>query len=159
MPIIQLETRINAPIAIVFDLARSIDLHKISTAHTNEQAVAGKTSGLIGMGESVTWQAKHFGIVQRLTSKITAYDKPHYFTDEMVSGAFKSFKHEHIFKEENGVTVMADVFMYQSPLAILGIVADVIFLKKYMEALLIERNRIVKEFAEDKSKYNMILPL
>lgn len=91
MPVIRLTTIINAPVAVVFDLSRSIDLHKISTAHTNEQAVAGKTSGLIGMDESVTWRAKHFGVTQLLTSKITAFESPHYFTDEMVSGAFKQF--------------------------------------------------------------------
>jgi hypothetical protein len=51
MPVINLHTQINAPIGIVFDLSRSIDLHKISTAHTNEEAIAGVTSGLIGMGE------------------------------------------------------------------------------------------------------------
>ena len=66
MTLIKLETNINAPIERVFDLARSIDLHKISTAHTNEQAIAGKTSGLIGMDESVIWRAKHFGIYQNL---------------------------------------------------------------------------------------------
>lgn len=156
MPVIQFTTFIAAPPDIVFDLARSIDLHRISVAHTGEEAVKGTTSGLISMNESVTWRAKHFGIVQHLTSKITAYNRPHYFTDEMVAGAFKSFKHEHIFKEENGGTLMTDVFMYQSPLAILGIMADMLFLKKYMRALLIERNRIVKEFAENPSKYNMI---
>jgi len=86
MPVIQLQTVINAPINVVFDLSRSIDLHKISTAHTNEQAIAGKTSGLISMSESVTWKAKHFGVTQLLTSKITAFKSPHYFVDEMISG-------------------------------------------------------------------------
>ena len=132
MPILQLVTPINAPAIIVFDLARSIDLHKISTAHTNEEAIAGRTSGLIELGESVTWRAKHFGIVQCLTSKITAFDKPVCFTDEMVAGAFKSFRHEHFFKEENGVTTMTDVFNYKSPYGILGRIADAIFLKQYM---------------------------
>jgi ligand-binding SRPBCC domain-containing protein len=156
MPVIRLNTIINASQAVVFDLARSIDLHKISTAHTNEEAVAGKTSGLIGMGESVTWKAKHFGVIQLLTSKITAFEYPNHFTDEMVSGAFKSFKHEHIFTEENGVTVMTDVFDYTSPYGILGRMADTLFLKRYMRNLLMERNRIVKEYAEDKSKYLLL---
>lgn len=76
MPVITIKTVINAPIDIVFDLSRSIDLHKISTAHTNEEAVDGKISGLIGMDETVTWRAKHFGITQLLTSKITAFNAP-----------------------------------------------------------------------------------
>jgi ligand-binding SRPBCC domain-containing protein len=159
VPVIHLQTRINAPVRVVFNLARSIDLHKISTAHTNEEAIAGTTTGLINMGESVTWRAKHFGITQTLTSTITAYNEPYFFTDEMAQGIFKSFKHDHIFTEENGVVIMKDVFTYQSPFGILGHLADVLFLKRYMANLLTERNRIVKQFAENAELYSKVLPL
>ncbi len=158
MPVITIVTRVKAPIDVVFDLSRSIDLHKISTSHTKEEAVGGRVSGLISMGESVTWKARHFGVTQYLTSKITYYNKPYKFTDEMVKGAFKSFKHEHIFTEENGQTVMQDVFTYTSPFGILGRVADVLFLKKYMAELLRVRNSSIIAFAEDAAKYKKILP-
>lgn len=148
MPIIELITEIKADKEIVFDLSRSIDLHKISTEHTNEEAIAGKTSGLIGMNESVTWRAKHFGIYQNLTSQITEFDRPKHFTDEMVKGAFKKFKHEHYFRELNDGTLMTDFFNYKSPLGILGEIVDKVFLKKYMTELLIKRNSLIKEFAE-----------
>lgn len=148
MPIIYLETQIRAPKAIVFDLSRSIDLHKVSTKHTKEEAIAGKTSGLIEMNEFVTWRAKHFGVFQNLTSKITAFDWPNTFTDEMQKGAFKSFSHEHLFTESNGMTLMTDIFEYQSPFGLLGKLADLLFLKKYMTKLLENRNQVVKEFAE-----------
>ena len=100
MPSIILETPINAPIERCFDLSRSIDLHTDSMQHTGEKAIAGRTSGLIELGESVTWEAKHFGIRQTLTSKITEFDRPNYFVDEQVSGAFKSFRHEHHFEQQ-----------------------------------------------------------
>src|SRR6478752_6011997 len=106
MPIIKLQTSIQADKKIVFDLSRSIDLHQISTAHTNEKAIAGKVTGLIELHESVTWEARHFGVTQQLTSKITEYDYPNYFVDEMVSGAFKRFKHEHHFEDDSGKTIM-----------------------------------------------------
>ena len=150
MPIIELHTKIKADKSVVFDLARSIDPHKISTEQTNEEAIAGKTSGLIGINESVTWKAKHFGITQTLTSKITVFEMPNYFTDEMVSGAFKKFKHEHHFSEYGNETLMTDFFDYESPLGILGKIADSLFLKKYMRKLLMKRNQIVKEFAESE---------
>ena len=152
-PRIELKTEIEADRNIVFDLSLSIDLHKISTEQTNEEAIAGKTSGLIGINESVTWRAKYFGIYQKLTSKITEYDRPNYFADEMVKGAFAEFKHEHNFAESNGGTLMTDFFDYKSPFGILGKLANKLFLKKYMTELLTKRNRIVKEFAEsDKWK-------
>jgi ligand-binding SRPBCC domain-containing protein len=150
MPVIRLETFIKADQKIVFDLARSIDLHQISTAHTNERAISGKTSGLIELNESVTWEAKHFGVVQRLSSKITAMKSPDYFVDEMVFGAFKSFKHQHIFEAKVGGTIMTDVFDYVSAYGILGKLADWLFLKRYMTDLLVNRNNVIKDHAENR---------
>src|ERR1700743_2522414 len=97
MPTIVLITKINAPVETVLNLSRSIDLHIVSTKQTGERAIGGRTSGLIGLNETVTWRAKHFGIWQNLTSKITVFNPPNLFADEMVSGAFKSFRHEHHF--------------------------------------------------------------
>ena len=156
MPRIHLETEIKADKEIVFDLSRSIDLHKISTEHTNETAVDGKTSGLIGANEWVTWKAKHFGIYQKLTSKITEFNRPDFFADEMMNGAFKSFRHEHLFTELNGETLMTDIFVYESPFGILGTIADKLFLKKYMTDLLEKRNWTIKEFAESE-KWKTVL--
>ena len=153
MPRIEIRTEIKASKNIVFDLSRSIDLHKISTEHTNETAIAGKTSGLIGLDESVTWRAKHFGIYQNLTSKITEFQQPNFFVDEMVDGAFRSLRHEHHFTELNGGTLMTDYFEFKSPLGLLGKLADRLFLRKYMTVLLEKRNMTVKDFAEsDKWK-------
>ncbi len=148
MPVIKLETNINAPSERCFDLARSIDLHTNSMKHTGEQAVAGRTQGLIELGETVTWRARHFGIWQTLTSKITQFDYPNSFTDEMVSGAFRSFKHEHRFRQVNGQTVMTDVFSFEAPFGLLGRLANFLFLRRYMKRLLEIRNHVIKQAAE-----------
>jgi ligand-binding SRPBCC domain-containing protein len=145
---IELTTIINAPIERCFDLSRSIDIHMESTKHTGETAIAGRTSGLIEMGETVTWRAKHFGIWQNLTSKITQFDRPKSFTDEMVSGSFKSFKHQHIFHSGDGKTIMQDIFEFESPFGVFGRLANFLFLRKYMENLLIKRNQVIKEASE-----------
>src|SRR5882757_719513 len=116
MPIIELATHINAPIGQCFDLARSIDVHVASTRHTGEIAIAGRTSGLIELNETVTWRAKHFGVWQTLTSRITEMEYPNFFTDEMVKGAFKSFRHEHYFYPIKDQTLMKDIFRFESPM-------------------------------------------
>ena len=148
MPIIRKEILINATREIVFDLSRSIDLHKISTKETNEEAISGVITGLIEKNQIVTWKARHFGIYQELTSKITEFNKPNYFVDEMQKGIFKRFKHEHIFEEKEGQTKMIDIFDYESPFGILGKIADWVFLKKYMDSFLGKRNEIIREYAE-----------
>src|SRR5437588_11802086 len=106
MPTIELFTVINAPAEMCFDLARDIDVHVASTQGTNEKAVFGVTSGLINLGEEVTWEATHFGVRQRLTSRITRLDRPRYFRDSQVRGVFRRFDHDHFFTVESGATVM-----------------------------------------------------
>jgi ligand-binding SRPBCC domain-containing protein len=149
MPKIILYTEISAPIHVVFDNARSIDLHQKSTVQTNETAIAGVTSGLINLGESVTWRARHFGIYQTLTSKITAMDSPTYFLDEMTQGIFKSIRHEHYFRQNNGKTIMKDVMNFESPGWILGKLFNQLILTKYMTKLLETRNEVIKQHSEN----------
>ncbi|QHS54681.1 SRPBCC family protein [Mucilaginibacter sp. 14171R-50] len=149
MPKIELSTTINAAIQCCFDVSRDIDIHMASTAHTGEKAISGRTSGLIGLGETVTWRAKHFGIWQNLTSKITEFNSPNFFVDEMVEGAFKSFRHKHYFDKLNdSQTLMRDVFIFKSPLGVFGNLADRLFLKQYMTNLLVKRNLVIKKEAE-----------
>jgi ligand-binding SRPBCC domain-containing protein len=148
MPIIELQAMIHADIEVVFDLSRSIEFHQLAANQTHERAISGKTTGLIGMNESVTWRARHFGVYQNLTSTITAFDRPSFFVDEMVQGAFKSFKHEHFFEKVEGGTLMKDRFDYTSPLGVLGVIADAIFLERYMTKFLKQRNAAIKLCAE-----------
>lgn len=150
MPRIHLKTFIKAKKEVVFDLSRSVDLHLLSTKKTNEKAIAGKTSGLMELNETVTWRAKHFGIYQNLTSKITEFEKQDYFADEMIKGAFKSFQHEHHFEDQKDGTLMIDIFFYQSPFGLLGKIADMIFLERYLTSFLLERNNVINECAESK---------
>ncbi len=148
MPKIELRTEIKSTLEICFDLARSIDLHKISTSKTNEEAIAGRTSGLINLNETVTWRATHFGIRQKLTTQISAFDRPNYFQDEQIAGVFKSMVHEHRFEEHDGHVIMTDVFEFESPLGILGRLFNKLVLTRYMTKFLKDRNKIIKEYAE-----------
>jgi ligand-binding SRPBCC domain-containing protein len=149
MPRIELVTVIAAPIEKVFDLSRNIDVHQQSQARNQEKAIAGKTSGLIEEGEEVTWEAVHFGVRQRLTSRIVVMKRPSHFRDSMVAGAFKRFDHDHFFESvPSGHTLMKDVFDYTAPLGLLGHLADAPFLKRYMRRLFEERNAIIREIAE-----------
>lgn len=149
MAVIHLTTRIKADSSTVFDLSRSIDLHKISTEHTDETAIAGVTSGLINLGETVTWKAKHFGFYFNLTSKITEYKRPKRFIDEMTKGPFGMMRHVHLFTQEDDEVVMTDEFEFRSPLGILGSLVDKLILTDYMTKFLIDRNEVIKKFAEN----------
>jgi ligand-binding SRPBCC domain-containing protein len=156
MPIIELETFIKSQIEICFDLSRSIDLHRLSTTGTNEEAVEGCTSGLIKLGEQVTWRATHFGIRQKLTSKITAMEKPVHFRDEQQKGIFKFIIHDHYFEQKDGFILMKDVFFFESPFGPIGRLFDRIILTRYLTKFLLIRNEMIKEYAESE-KWKAIL--
>jgi ligand-binding SRPBCC domain-containing protein len=146
---LELSLTIAAPAERCFDLARSIELHVESTAATGERAVAGRTSGLIGMNEEVTWRARHFGIWQQFTSRITAFDRPRHFRDTMVRGAFSFFEHDHFFIELPGNrTTMRDVLVFESPLGPLGRMADNLVIAGYLSRFLAARNRVIQQAAE-----------
>ena len=151
MEVIEICTYIAAPIERCFDLSRSIELHLLGTEKTGEQAVGGVTTGLIGLGESVRWRATHFGIRQHLTSRITALEKPIYFQDTMVEGAFRSMQHDHIFKRlASDETELRDRFVFSAPVPILGRLAEKLVLRRYMFKFLMRRNAILKQVAESK---------
>jgi ligand-binding SRPBCC domain-containing protein len=148
MSIITVISRIHAPIEECFDLARDIDLHIESTTGTNEKAIAGVTTGLIGLGQEVTWEATHLGVRQTLTSRITAFDRPRHFRDSQVRGPFRRFDHDHHFATEAGITVMKDVFDYAAPLGWLGQCVDRLFLQSYLAKFLQTRSAAIKEAAD-----------
>jgi ligand-binding SRPBCC domain-containing protein len=146
-------TAIRAPRERCFDLARSVEVHLAGNVHWGEQAVAtgGVTSGLVGLGQRVTWRAKHFGVWQELTSEITAIERPGHFQDAMVRGAFRWMKHDHFFEEsEGGLTKMRDVFCFAAPLGPLGWLAEWAVLRRCMRRLLRERTEAIREIAESE---------
>ncbi|MBA4197037.1 MAG: cell division protein [Chitinophaga sp.] len=149
MPVIHLTTIINAPIDVVFNLSRDIDLHQTSMQHTSEKAIAGVTSGLINEGEIVTWKAKHLFAVRIMTVKITSLIPYTFFKDEMVKGDFKLMKHNHHFKSiEANITEMKDEFYFESPFGLFGKIFNTLFLTNYMKNLLQKRNEVIKRIAE-----------
>ncbi len=144
-------TLINAPIERCFDLSRSVEVHLLSNVHSGEQTLAqgGVTSGLVGLSEEVTWRAKHFGVWQNLTSRTTALNSPNYFQVTMLRGIFRSMQADHLFTTTaSGLTEMKDLFRIAAPLPVLGVMAEVLFLRRYMLALLRERNAVIKRVAE-----------
>jgi ligand-binding SRPBCC domain-containing protein len=157
MQTIRIETKIAAPVERCFLLSLSMDLHTESAARTNEEAIAGVTHGIIGPGESVTFEGRHFGFKLRHTSIISGYDRPKYFQDSMTKGMFKSFEHDHFFAEENGGTMMRDELRFAAPLGVLGAAAEAMVLKKHLAGFLIERNALIKRVAESQAWRRFIL--
>lgn len=137
-------------------MTKSLDLLKISTSKTNQEAIDGKTTGLIFLNEFVTWRTKHFGFTQNLTSIISDYERPFLFVDEQIKGIFKSFYRKHLFEQIGEKVIMKDIFIFTTTFGILGQIFNQIVLINYMQKFLIERNKIIKEF-DEINKWKLVL--
>ena len=157
MPTIHLTTFVAAPVDVVFNLSRSIDLHKKSMIHYKEEAVAGIRFGLIEKEETVTWKAKHFFKTRFLRVKITDMKKPDHFTDEQVEGNFKTMKHEHHFKPCDNGTILIDQFYFESPFGAMGKLFNSLYLTNYIKKLLEQRNKTIKDYAETEKWMRLLI--
>lgn len=148
MPRFEEVTYIAALPERVFDVSLDVDTHTGSMAGSGEQAIAGMTAGLMELGDTVTWRARHFGVWWRMTSRITAHVRPRHFVDEQVRGPFSHWRHEHWFDADGAGTRMRDIVEYKPPLGPLGAVANVLVLRRYMVRLIRLRNQHIKELLE-----------
>ena len=150
MQTIRLMTWVDAPVERCFKLSLSVDLHVLSARATGERVVAGVSTGLIGLNQTVTWSATHFGRQFQHTSLIDAWRPFSYFRDVMVEGAFESFVHEHHFAVMDDGTRIRDEVRFAAPMGPLGLVAEKLLLRRYLIALLKRRNRVIKQVAESE---------
>ena len=141
-------TVVRAPLERCFDLARSVDAHVHSAGRSGERAVDGRTSGLLGLGDRITFEGRHFGVRQRLTSRVTAFERPAFFQDRMERGAFSALEHDHLFTTEADQTVMTDVVRFVAPLGPLGWAAERLFVAGHLRRFLVERGTLLKRWAE-----------
>lgn len=137
------EVLIPAPIETAFAVALDIDAHQAAFRGSHERAVGGVTTGVIGLGEFVTWRARHFGITWTMTSRITEWDRPHRFVDEQQRGPFARFRHEHVFEPVEGGTRVTDLVSFEAPLGVLGRIAEALVLRRYMPRLIRIRNEFL----------------
>ncbi|HEX6333004.1 MAG TPA: SRPBCC family protein [Flavisolibacter sp.] len=148
MPVIHLTTFIAAPLDRVFDLARSVDMHKFSMQGSGERIISGVFSGLMKQNDTVTWEARHLFRKRRMQVQLSSMNRPDYFSDEQVTGPFKKMKHEHYFRPVQNGTIMIDVFYYKVPWGMIGRIVNKIILHRYMKNLLSLRNEKIRQAAE-----------
>ncbi|MDQ2770719.1 MAG: hypothetical protein M3Y54_09480 [Bacteroidota bacterium] len=95
---IELEMLVHAPPTACYALALNVQAHLESTSQTGERLVAGPASSQPALGDVVTWEARHFGIRQRLRVRITAASPPHHFSDELVQGRLSHLAARPLFR-------------------------------------------------------------
>ena len=149
MIVIEHSTFVRAPAEVCFDLARDVDDHVECMKATGERVVGGKMTGLLELGDTMTLEARHFGIRFRMTAKITEMEAPSRFVDEMAAGPFKRLWHVHLFESEGGGTRMSARMEVPAPFGPLGGVAERVFVGRRLTSVLETRHAHIKETAEE----------
>nr|WP_211746825.1 SRPBCC family protein [Paenibacillus sp. Marseille-Q4541] len=146
---VQTEITIKRPIECCFDAARDLDLHTRTVWNHTQEKIVSANEGLIGPGEIVTFEATHFFVRQRLTSKVIDFEPPYTFTDQMQQGAFRSLIHIHEFEVlHQNETSMRDTLHFEAPYGWMGRLAERFILQSYMKNFLEYRNKQLKKMLE-----------
>lgn len=161
MPQFTLITKVKAPLERVYDLARCIELHLLTSGEDiNECTISGRSEGLQEEGETLTWKVGHLGNRQTMTTQIAELAKPKLIREVMTKGEFKAFEHLRTFESEEGAkeTVMQDTISYTLGFGILGKLVANLLLTAYIRESVRKHSNTVKEVAESASDWQKYLP-
>lgn len=147
MAAIHLQCVVQAPPELCFDLSLSVRLHLEAAAATGERVIGGSEDGLLQLGDEITWEARHLGLRRRLKTRVSEYERPVYFRDEMVCGPFRSMTHDHHFVVSTDGTVMMDDFEFVSGFPVF----DRVILLPHLRRFLAHRNTVIRDVAESGS--------
>jgi ligand-binding SRPBCC domain-containing protein len=78
-----------------------------------EVLTAGEIS--ITAGSRIDYRLRVRGIPLRWQSEITEWNPPHRFVDEQLRGPYRLWIHEHLFCEQDGLTLAEDRVQYAVP--------------------------------------------
>ena len=144
MTTITIETVIDAPPELCFELALDVDAHAESAAFSGERVVEpGRLSGVLQLGDLLTFEGRHFGFRQRFTTRIIEVDRPRRFVDAMVRGTFKRLRHVHEFHPADTGTLMRDTLELDGLLGFL--------LKRHMQWFIQTKQQHLKDIIERRA--------
>ena len=147
---IVVRTRVQAPAARCFDLARDIGVHCRTSAFVGERVrPPGRTEGLLDLGDNILFEGRHFGAWLQMTAVVVEMDPPHLFVDRATGGGFKWLRHVHEFVEYEGGTEMIDRLEWRTSWGVLGTVADRLVIERHMKWYLTIKQEAFKALAEN----------
>ena len=144
----QLEDQIlvHAPAERCFLLSTSI---AIVQRELGMHPVRGRTSGHVVGGDTVLWKGWQLGLPQFHESLIQPFDPPFFFRDQMISGRFATFQHDHSFIDRgSGDVLLHDQLRFTMPFGAAGNLVGRLVLVPHIRRLMRRRFSLIKRIAE-----------
>ena len=99
-------------------------------------------------GTIIDYSLRLHGLPVRWRSQITGWTPPHIFEDTQIKGPYKIWIHSHLFRIQNGGTVMQDIVEYVLPGSILEPILH-FFVRRDLDRIFDYReNSLVKIFSD-----------
>ena len=112
-------------------------LFKITSDNSNEDMYEGMI---------ITYKvAPILGIPLDWITEITHIKKNKFFVDEQKLGPYKLWHHQHKFFETKEGIIMEDIITYIPPLGIIGIIGDILFIKREVNKIFDHRKIILND--------------
>ena len=136
---------IDLPIEEVFNyFSNPSNLQKITPKYLNFK-IKNNPPFIMKKGQLFEYRLRVRGIPITWISLISSYDPPYSFIDEQIKGPYSSWHHTHLFKEENGGTVIIDEVKYTLPLGLIGKIVNLIWVKKDLDKIFQYRQKIIEK--------------
>jgi ligand-binding SRPBCC domain-containing protein len=158
---VQRRTHLPASVADALTASLDLDVELAVGSRWHLRTLRGgysfRTSGIIGRGEMVRWSMRLWGIVPvRHTSKIVMLVEDDgqggaMFVDQMTTGVFSSYRHEHRYAVDGAGTWMTDDVSWRVPAGPFGALADRVYVGRMMARLVDERNAEILRRLSDSS--------
>jgi ligand-binding SRPBCC domain-containing protein len=140
-------TQVNAPIERCFLLALSAALRQEAVG---SEPASGRTTGLIGLNDRVSWAKGLFGWGARQENIVDTLREDLYFREVSTADSAGRFEHDHHFAPMNDGTRIRDEIVCSAPEGFKGRILERFFLRSRMTEYLKRRNAIIKRAAESE---------
>ncbi len=129
------ETRIAAPLEEVFAFfSRAENLERLTPANVGF-TIDSPLPILMGTDARIDYTIRLGKIPMHWQTQIESWQPGRSFVDVQLSGPYRSWWHEHSFRQDGSETVMCDRVYYAPPLGVLGALAHRIFIASMLQQI------------------------
>ncbi|MDZ4675486.1 MAG: SRPBCC family protein [Gemmatimonadota bacterium] len=107
--------------------------------------VEATTDQEVRKGSRISYRLKLHGIPMRWESRIAEYEEGVRFADEMVSGPYRRWYHEHRFRAVAGGVEITDTVSYELPLGALGRLAHALLVQRQLGTIFDHRQATIAD--------------
>jgi ligand-binding SRPBCC domain-containing protein len=144
MPVFETDVTVSCSPERAFDfLVRPANLLLVSPPEFHLKLI--EAPERLALGSRIIFQGSKFGIPQKITNEVTAFEDGTSFTDWQVAGPFGKFEHTHRVEADGAGSRLLDRIEYEAPGGLVGLFLTNDKIRQHLESLAAFRNERFRE--------------